>query len=602
MRLDILQDLDILVEEVVAQGQDSGVVSLSANSVTYYIDCADGDDAKSGKSQTDAWRSMGKANGAPLLPGDRLRFKRGCSWNGPLDAAWNGSDSQPIVIGSYGSGELPKIQNGYSSNVRISGSHLVIENLHATLSSPPNPDPNCENQPIGWKAGFSFQDGASYNIVQNSEATKLAIGIFFSGDTHHNKALNNSLTNNNVVWELTQERTLGAMGILLQGDSQEVAYNYIADNHTICTYTGVVESNSIELYAARNSVIHHNTSYHDRVFSEMGSSPSVTSENNTYAYNLHVASLSAPAYGVRFIVTRGWNHRHGPVLNTKILNNTIYLTGSGSKGVVCERCGNDILTLENNILWVNREPFWSDGPFVEQNNLFWNGTDPILLNLYGLVLSGSSQRSDPQFIDVSSFNFNLREDSPAIDSGTLTATELGFDFDLWQTHVPVNKMTDIGAYEYRQHPWQRVHTLPGRIEAEDYRAGSTGYSDSSSGNSGGKYRNDGVDLELTQDESGDFDVGWIAAGEWLEYDIHVVATGVYQVVARVATPHSGRSFRIEIDGNNASGSIAIPDTGGWQRWRDVPFQVSLTEGRHILRFVAESDKFNVNFLTISKLQ
>ena len=600
---------DILIEDLLARslaGQNSGNpdIVIVASGATYYVDCAEGDDGNHGTSQAAAWKTMAKANSASLAPGDRLRFKRDCSWTGPLDASWRGTASQPIVISSYGSGELPKIQDGYSSNVRISGSYLILENLHVTMSSPPNPDPNCKNQPVGWKAGFSFQDGAAHNTVQYSKATKLAIGIFFSGDTHNNKALNNTITNNHVVWELAPTRTLGAMGILLQGDSQEVGHNYFAGNKTICTYTGTIESNSIELYAATNSTIHHNTSYGDRVFSEMGSSPSVRSENNTYAYNLHVTSLSDPYYGARFIVTRGWNHAHGPVLGTKVYNNTVYHTGSGSKGVVCELCGEKILALDSNILWVNREPFSSDGPFEERNNIFWDGNGSPLLNVYGFALSNTSQISDPQFVDAKNGNFNLKANSPAVNKGTRVSAKAGFDYDLWQTITSVDEATDIGAYEHRKEPWQRVFHLPSRIEAEDYRNGGpgVGYSDTTEGNSGGVYRNDGVDIEVTQDSSGNYDVGWIAAGEWLSYDIIARATGFYQVFVRVSTPSGSRQFHIEIDGENVTGSVTIPWTGDWQSWVDVPVLIPLKAGRHTLRLVAETDRFNVNYLIINKIQ
>ena len=239
-------------------GDSLAVIPLATSGAVYYVDCSAGSDAKDGRSPANAWRTLAKANQASLAPGDQLRFKRGCSWTGPLDATWRGAEDQPVYIGAYGTGELPKIQNAYSSNVRISGTYLVIDSLHATLSAPPNPDPNCRNQPVAWKAGFAFQSGSSYSIVQNSKATKLAIGMFFSGDSHDNAALYNTITDNSVVWELTQNSTLGAMGVLLQGNRQEIGHNYFANNRSICTYNGIPESNSVELFAARNSQIHHN--------------------------------------------------------------------------------------------------------------------------------------------------------------------------------------------------------------------------------------------------------------------------------------------------------------------------------------------------------
>jgi hypothetical protein len=536
------------------------------------------------------------------LPGDRLRLKRGCRWTGPLDITWHGSANQPIVVSSYGTGALPIIQDAPATNVRISGSYLVVENLHATMSSPPSVDKKCKNQPVGWRAGFSFQDGAAYNVVQNSLATNLAIGVFFNSDTHHNSARNNTIIDNKMVWELEEVSSLGAMGVLLQGDHQEVAHNYFANNSTICTYAGVVESNSIELYAATNSTIHHNISNGDRVFSEMGSSPTVHSQNNTYAYNLHVATVSHDTYGARFVVTRGWGHEHGPVLGTKVYHNTVYLTGSGSKGVTCERCDTSILTLENNILWVNREPFSSDGPFVERNNLYWSGDNRLLLNFIGFVMSQDSQKANPHFADAANGDFRLQASSPAIGRGSRLSVH-ALDYDLGQTLVRAHRARDIGAYTYRYRPWQRVFELPGRIEAENYRLGGSGigYFDTTAGNSGKVYREDEVDIEVTEDSSGDYAVGWVEQGEWLSYEINAPASGIYQIVVRAATPNTGRYFRIEIDGLDVSGSVEIPWSGGWQEWVDVDVYVPIRGGRHTLRLVAETDRFNVNYMTISKI-
>src|SRR5690606_37380949 len=124
--------------------------------------------------------------------------------------------------------------------------------------------------------------------------------------------------------------------------------------------------------------------------------------------------------------TRGWNHDHGPVLGTKLYNNTVYLTGSGSKGVVCEMCGEKILTVESNILWVNREPFSSDGPFLEKNNIFWNDNGDVLMNFYGFTMNTGSQANDPQFVNPANNNFRLRANSPAINKGTAAAVMSGY--------------------------------------------------------------------------------------------------------------------------------------------------------------------------------
>jgi CSLREA domain-containing protein len=144
--------------------------------------------------------------------------------------------------------------------------------------------------------------------------------------------------------------------------------------------------------------------------------------------------------------------------------------------------------------------------------------------------------------------------------------------------------------------------LPGHFEVEDYNPGGegTGYHDTTSGNTGGAYRQDDVDIQTTQDSSGTFNVGWIAAGEWLAYSVDVGNAGNYTFAIRVASPNSGSRLHLEIDGTNVSGAIAVPNTGGWQTWQTVTTSaISLTAGAHTLRIVAETNGFNLNFVDVA---
>ncbi|MBV9791220.1 MAG: carbohydrate-binding protein, partial [Chloroflexi bacterium] len=143
--------------------------------------------------------------------------------------------------------------------------------------------------------------------------------------------------------------------------------------------------------------------------------------------------------------------------------------------------------------------------------------------------------------------------------------------------------------------------LPGRFEVEDYNPGGqgVGYYDTTAGNTSGKYRTDDVDIQTTADSSGAYNVGYIATGEWLAYDVNVAAAGSYRFVVRAATPYTGKKIRIEIDGVNATGSINVPNTGGWQGWADVSSNpVALTAGPHTLRIVAESYDLNLNYVQV----
>ncbi len=139
--------------------------------------------------------------------------------------------------------------------------------------------------------------------------------------------------------------------------------------------------------------------------------------------------------------------------------------------------------------------------------------------------------------------------------------------------------------------------LPTRIEAEDFDVGGEGvaYHDADAGNSGGRYRTDeGVDLEICYDTGGGYNVGWIEAGEWMEYAVDAPLTGEYVVETRVASLSSGGVFRLEFDGVDRAGDVQVPGTTGWQNWATVSTTVNLTAGVQTMRFVAVTDGFNLN--------
>jgi uncharacterized membrane protein len=144
--------------------------------------------------------------------------------------------------------------------------------------------------------------------------------------------------------------------------------------------------------------------------------------------------------------------------------------------------------------------------------------------------------------------------------------------------------------------------LPGRFEVEDYKAGGqgVGYYDTTAGNAGGKYRTDDVDIQTTADTTGAYNVGWIATGEWLAYDVNVTTAGSHTFIVRAATPYTGNKIHIEVDGVNVTGALTLPNTGGWQTWTDVSSSpVTLTAGPHTVRIVADSSNLNLNYVRVT---
>ena len=157
------------------------------------------------------------------------------------------------------------------------------------------------------------------------------------------------------------------------------------------------------------------------------------------------------------------------------------------------------------------------------------------------------------------------------------------------------------------------HVIPGEIHAVDYDLGRQGvtYFDSDfmatsglpgGGNTGGKYRNDGVDIEISTDPEGyGFNVGWTERLEWLSYTVRIEEAGDYDIEVRVASATGGGQFRLYLDNDEIGDDIEVGSTGGWQNWESSRLDsVALPQGEHELRLVILATGANVNTLRFEK--
>ncbi len=99
--------------------------------------------------------------------------------------------------------------------------------------------------------------------------------------------------------------------------------------------------------------------------------------------------------------------------------------------------------------------------------------------------------------------------------------------------------------------------LPGQFEAEDFDQGAEGvtYHDATQQNEGGAYRQTGVDIYKCAGGGCDRIVGWVKAGEWLEYTVQTAAAGPYTFEARVSGGAAGGRFHVKVDGTDVTGPL-----------------------------------------------
>jgi len=422
------------------------LIVAPAPSKSYYVDCTAGNDGNSGTAESSAWKSLTRARTAALAPGDRLLFKRGCTWTGPLYLDWNGGSERPIVIDAYGSGYLPIVQNA-QYDVIIRGTNLLIQNL-ATRGTPQSYDTGCQNQPKGWQIGFRFEASAAYNTLRFAQATGLTHGVKVTSGANHITIVNNVFAGNNLMYTVdasNPSNDAGANGIVLEGDDNEIAYNQISGSDA-CSFDFGRDGSAIEVYGGQRNRVHHNIATNNATFTELGTARSA---DNSFAYNL-VTSSTVKA---NFLVTEGAGGGRGPVLRTTAYNNTVYLTSPTSAAINCDGgCVTDILTLKNNIIWSEGKIGYTDQPCDEANNLFWKADgNPGIFFPTPSNKSPTSKIANPQLIKASvcGGDFRLGASSPARDAGTSESFQAGFGVDLAGVTVPQGVAVDIGAYEYK---------------------------------------------------------------------------------------------------------------------------------------------------------
>lgn len=148
-------------------------------------------------------------------------------------------------------------------------------------------------------------------------------------------------------------------------------------------------------------------------------------------------------------------------------------------------------------------------------------------------------------------------------------------------------------------------TVPGRVQMEDFRCGGSGeaFLDSTtSGPGSSAYRQDvgldGPDLALNPGGSG-YHLGWINAGEWVEYTVNASNTGSYYIRLRYAAPNNViPSLRVDISNETFPPQpyyFSAPPTGGWDIWAEQNVWIPLFAGYNKIRITGNTGSTNANY-------
>ena len=155
--------------------------------------------------------------------------------------------------------------------------------------------------------------------------------------------------------------------------------------------------------------------------------------------------------------------------------------------------------------------------------------------------------------------------------------------------------------------------IPGMIAFADYDIGGLGISymdyvymrtgvgdQTSGGNTGWSYRNDGVDIEKSTDTTLiSYNVGWTEPGEFLNYTIEVIKEGKYIFTIRSASETNSSSVTIFLGQEKIIDALDLPNTKGSQIWKDTILgEALLPKGKNLLSVRINRSGANLKLLNI----
>ena len=147
--------------------------------------------------------------------------------------------------------------------------------------------------------------------------------------------------------------------------------------------------------------------------------------------------------------------------------------------------------------------------------------------------------------------------------------------------------------------------IAGTVMAENYDTGGqgVGYNVTSTNGTDNAYRSDGVDLETASTPATGNDLGWTAAGQWFNYTVNVSTAGTYTVTFLVSDGSGAAvadAFHLsDSSGADLTGSVAVPNTGGWQTWTTVTATVSLSAGVQTLTLNQDAGGWNIDSMVFA---
>lgn len=362
---------------------------------TYYI-ANNGNDANSGLTASSPIRTISKVNTLTLGPGSKLLFRRGDIFEGGVVVKQSGSNSSPIIIDAYGSGDVPTISgstqitnwqndnNGAVWRANCSSCESTVTGLSInaqlkTLGRFPNSDEAnggylTVKEHVGNSRLVSLQ-----NLNSNWTGGEVVVrsNYFIIDRATITQQVSNTLAlNNTSAYNLSDNFGFFIQNHLNTLDRQDEWY-YNASTKTVYVYNALGNPNSQQIRVTTN-----------RIGIDIRGQSYVTVQNIQIKEQLN--------YGI-----------YCENVNNVIVRNCV-VSNQGENGVWFNGSGNTILFDGNTIADVNNNGFQAD---VYNNFTFQNN------NLKRVALApGRGKSGDAQYLGAIFYSIQSTIQNNVIDS------------------------------------------------------------------------------------------------------------------------------------------------------------------------------------------
>lgn len=493
----------------------------SDKALTVYVDSAAGNDADPG-TQLQPWKSLAKVNATTFPPGSRILLKSGSVWKGQLWPKGSGSSVAPSIVDYYGGGVLPRIDgDGLAEDAVLlkNQEYWEIQNLEITNRGEGDRvrrGVHADANEFGDMHHVYLRNMVIHD-VNGTDSVKPNGGIAYTaeGDRKPSRFIDLRIENNQIYrvdrsgifgWSThwLRSKWYPTLGLVVRGNHLSdiggdgivaVAADGAVIEHNVVAHANQRSAGynvAIWAWSSDHTLIQHNEAFgthgqrdgegFDSDWNSQGTIIQYNySHDNDGGFLLICDDGSQPAEAsignigtiVRYNIsvndrTRGIN-LSGPVRNSQIYNNTIYVGSTQSLDVVqfADWHGwSDRSTFYNNVFDVagkGRIAYGisraEDGAYVTAPGFGESKNNAFDSNVYhGNIVPPADPHgitSDPQFARGKSFadpprplDLQLRPGSPLIDTGR----ELGDSVleDYFGNKVPACKGIDRGAVEQTQ--------------------------------------------------------------------------------------------------------------------------------------------------------